>query len=187
MSSKLFLGTKLAIVLPLLVCWALLLSNCRDESSGNDSETTPEASVVGPCPSTWTPDFIPDPELYPFRSNCFQSSVGTLHYVDEGPKTAAHTVLFVHGNPNWSFLHQDAMIHAIERGHRVVSLDQPGFGLSAKPTLEEFSYLPRDQADLLDELFEHLNLNNVTIVVHDWGGPIGLAVASRHPDRISNL
>jgi haloalkane dehalogenase len=142
---------------------------------------------VGPCPDDWERPFEPDPELYPFASNCFEHELGILNYVDEGDVDSEHTILFVHGNPSWSILHQAPMIAMIEAGHRVVSLDMLGFGLSDKPSSDEFGYRPRDHAAILEEWVVALDLTNVTLVVHDWGGPMGLGMAGRQPERIANI
>lgn len=148
---------------------------------------TYDASHFGPCPASWVPTFKPDAELYPFSNNCFRHDLGTLHYVDEGSKTAPETILFVHGNPNWSFMFHDAMNYMVSKGYRVVSLDQFGFGLSDSLPPAKFDYTPRHQSEILEELVVGLDLKRITLVVHDWGGPIGLGMAGRQPDRIARL
>jgi haloalkane dehalogenase len=144
-------------------------------------------NIVGPCPDDWERPFEPDPELYPFASNCFEHELGTLHYVDEGDADSDHTILFVHGNPSWSIFFQTPMIAMIEDGHRVLSLDMLGFGLSDKPSTDDFGYRPRDHAAVFEEWVLALDLTNITLVVHDWGGPTGLGIAGRQPDRIANI
>jgi len=146
-----------------------------------------DASHFGPCPANWMPLFKPDPVLYPFKDNCFQHNLGTIHYVDEGPKDAPETILFVQGNPNWSFMFHDAMSYMIGKGYRVLAVDQFGFGLSDSLPLDKFDYTPRHQSYILEELVTGLNLTHITLVVHDWGGPIGLGMAGREPDRIARL
>jgi haloalkane dehalogenase len=142
---------------------------------------------TGDCPDNWERFFEPDPELYPFESNCFVHELGVLHYVDEGDEDSENTILFVHGNPSWSILHHSPMQAMIEAGHRVISLDNFGFGLSDKPSPDDFGYTPRDHSDVLEQLVIALDLQNITIVVHDWGGPIGLGMAGRQADRIANI
>jgi haloalkane dehalogenase len=144
-------------------------------------------NTVGSCSDDWERAFEPDPELYPFASNCFEHELGTLHYVDEGDSDSDHTILFVHGNPSWSILHQGPMIAMVEAGHRVLSLDMLGFGLSDKPSSDDFGYRPRDHSAILEEWVVALDLQNVTLVVHDWGGPMGLGMAGRQPDRVANM
>lgn len=126
---------------------------------------------TGSCPDDWERRFEPDPELYPFSSNCFIHEMGVLHYVDEVHQESEHTILFVHGNPSWSILHQAPMQAMIEEGYRVVSLDQFGFGLSDKPSPEVFDYTPRQQSIILEELVTALDLQNITLV-QDFEGEL---------------
>lgn len=93
-------------------------------------------------------------------------------------------VVFVHGNPSWSFQFR-GVINRLSADHRCIAVDHLGFGLSDKPT--SFSYLPRDHAENLASVLEGLDLHNVTLVVNDWGGPIGLSYALDHPERITRL
>jgi len=104
-----------------------------------------------------------------------------MHYIDEG--TGA-PIVFVHGNPAWSFefRHQ---IRSLSSGHRCIAADHLGFGLSDKPF--GFSYLPAEHAANLELLLKSLDLSDVTLVVQDWGGPIGLSYALNHPDLVRNL
>lgn len=146
-----------------------------------------DKGAFGDCPEGWQRLFEVDHDLYPFDSNCFRHDKGILHYVDQGPSDAEHVILFVHGNPNWSFMFHDPMAYMVEQGHRVVSLDQFGFGFSDSLPPEQFGYTPREQSIILEELVVSLNLRNITLVVHDWGGPIGLGMAGRQPTRISRL
>jgi haloalkane dehalogenase len=95
-------------------------------------------------------------------------------------------VLFVHGEPTWSFLWRKVMPPVLETGRRCVAPDLPGFGRSDKPTaLEWYSY--DRHAAAVAALVEALDLRDATVVVHDWGGPIGLRVAVEHPERISRM
>jgi haloalkane dehalogenase len=124
-----------------------------------------------------------DRSLFPFASHFLDFPEGRVHYVDEGPRTGP-TLLCVHGNPTWSFLYRD-LVAALATETRVVAADHLGFGLSDKPA--DFSYLPRDHARVLDRLVDDLGLDDVVLVVHDWGGPIGLDWATRHPDRVRGV
>ena len=126
-------------------------------------------------------DFTPDPELYPFESRWFDSSVGPVHYIDEGE---GRPLLLMHGNPDWSFLYRK-MIPLLAPHFRCIAMDYPGFGLSVHPA--NYDYLPRAHAAVVGELVEHLDLNDAVIVGQDWGGPIGYDVASRMPDRFTGL
>lgn len=122
---------------------------------------------------------------YPFASHFLQTPMGQMHYVDEGPANELSTVLAVHGNPSWSFLYR-ALIKGLSQDRRVVVPDHIGFGLSDKPD-DEAAYTLRAHIDHLEALVLDLDLKNITLVMQDWGGPIGLGVAARHPDRIKAL
>jgi haloalkane dehalogenase len=113
-----------------------------------------------------TPEWL-DTAQYPFESKYFRVSAGAMHYVDEGH---GDPVVFVHGNPDWSFSYRK-QIKALSGSHRCIAVDHIGFGLSDKP--EHWSYLPKDHAQNFSEFMESLDLHNVTLVVNDWGGPIG--------------
>ena len=118
---------------------------------------------------------------YPFNSNYFMLDAGKMHYIDEG---SGDPVVLVHGNPTWSYLYRH-MIKGLSQNHRCIAMDHIGFGLSDKP--EAWSYLPQKHAENLDVLLESLNLQNITFVVQDWGGPIGLSYALKHPEKIKRL
>ena len=126
-------------------------------------------------------DFFPDRELFPFESRWFASTVGPVHYIDEGE---GPVVLLMHGNPDWSFLYRD-IIKALGPDVRCIAPDYPGFGLSVHP--EAYGYMPVDHAAVVLELVEHLDLDDVVVMGQDWGGPISMDVASRVPDRIKGL
>ncbi|HET7483239.1 MAG TPA: haloalkane dehalogenase [Actinomycetota bacterium] len=105
-----------------------------------------------------------------------------MHRVDVG---TGDPVLCLHGEPTWSFLYR-TMIPAISEVARVVAPDLIGFGRSDKPTDRDWYSYDR-HTDSVVQLIEQLDLNGVTLVVHDWGGPIGLRVAVENPDRIARL
>lgn len=123
----------------------------------------------------------PDRAEYPFAPHHFESGDGRMHYVDEGE---GEPVVLVHGTPTWSFLYRH-LIRALSRSHRVIAPDHLGFGLSEKPA--DAPYHPEDHARRLEALLEHLALEGITLVVHDFGGPIGLSYAVRHPGRVRRL
>jgi haloalkane dehalogenase len=93
-------------------------------------------------------------------------------------------VLFVHGNPTWSFYWR-RLISAISGTHRAVAPDHLGCGLSDKP--QDAPYRLADHVDALERLVLTLDLRDITLVVHDWGGAIGMGVAVRHPDRFARF
>ena len=127
------------------------------------------------------PTFVPSPELYPFESRWLESSVGPVHYVDEGD---GRPILFLHGNPTWSFLYRH-LIRALRERFRCVAVDYPGFGLSERPG--GYGYTPMEHARVVGELVDRLELDALIVMGHDWGGPIGTAVASARADRIAGL
>lgn len=110
-----------------------------------------------------------------------------LHVVDQGPRDAAEAVLMLHGEPTWSYLYRDMIRVVTEAGHRAVAFDFPGFGRSDKPTdTDAYSYALHRAA--LIRVVEALDLRNVTLVVQDWGGLMGLSVGTLDlGDRISRL
>lgn len=127
---------------------------------------------------TYVPHFQPDHRLFPFESRWFSSDVGQVHYIDEGE---GQPLLFVHGNPTWSFLYRGIVIR-LKKRFRCIALDLPGFGLSERPTA--FDYTPAAHAEVVRSLVQQLDLQNLTIMGQDWGGPIGLRVAA---DEIARL
>ncbi len=123
--------------------------------------------------------------LYPFASQFISLDGARMHYVDEAPDdgSAQGTLLFVHGNPTWSF-HWRELILALQSKYRCVSPDHLGCGLSDKP-----DYLLRldDHIDNLTALIDKLDLHNVTLVAQDWGGAIGLGAMLRMPQRFDRI
>lgn len=122
-----------------------------------------------------------DSREYPFQQHYIRVPAGKMHYVDEG---SGDPVVFVHGNPSWSFEFRH-LIRAFAATNRCIAPDHIGFGLSDKP--EDWTYLPRDHAMNLGMLLASLDLDRITLVVGDWGGPIGLSYALGHPERIRNI
>lgn len=106
-----------------------------------------------------------------------------LSVVDEGE---GKPVLFVHGNPTWSYLWRNLMRPARGVGLRVVAPDHAGFGASDKPRDPAYYSLERHVANLR-AIVRELDLHDVTLVLHDWGGPIGMGLAVREPDRIARI
>lgn len=122
-----------------------------------------------------------DRTMYPFRTATFATDDGRMSYVDEG---AGKPVLFVHGTPSWSFEWRHAIAALAGRCRRIAP-DHLGFGLSDKPL--HAPLLPEDHARRLAALVRRLDLRDVTLVVHDFGGPIGLALLDLEPDRIAHV
>jgi haloalkane dehalogenase len=117
-------------------------------------------------------------ELYPFEDRWLDIDGSTVHYVDEG---RGPLLLLLHGNPTWSFLYRN-IIRALSDSYRCIALDYPGFGLST--ARDGYGFTPREHSRVVEKLALTLDLKDVTIMVQDWGGPIGLGFAGRHPDRI---
>jgi haloalkane dehalogenase len=105
-----------------------------------------------------------------------------IHYLDEG---AGDPVLLLHGEPTWSFLYRK-LIPSLSGVGRVVAPDYAGFGRSDKPT-ERGWYTHDRHYEVLERFVEQLDLQHVTAVVHDWGGPLGFRLAVEHPERIERL
>ncbi|NDK54371.1 alpha/beta fold hydrolase [Pontibacter fetidus] len=121
--------------------------------------------------------------LYPFAHHTLQLPAGRMHYLDEGQGDA---IVFVHGTPTWSFLWRQ-QIKSLSRNFRCIAPDHLGFGLSDKPAEHTFAYTPEAHANNLEALLAHLQVKNITLVVHDFGGPIGLRYALRYPENVKNL
>ena len=127
------------------------------------------------------PRFSPSPQLYPFESRWLETSAGRVHYVDEG---RGQPILMCHGNPTWSFLYRH-LVRALDDRFRCIAVDYLGFGLSDRPY--GFAYTPAEHAAVIGELVRELDLSELIVMGHDWGGPIGLSVASSDPGRIAGL
>jgi haloalkane dehalogenase len=131
-----------------------------------------------------TPDerFEALPE-FPFAPHYREVDGLRLAHVDEGE---GEPVVFVHGEPTWSYLWRRVIPPVVDAGYRCIAPDHAGFGRSDKPTdLGWYSY--DRHCDLFGELLERLDLHDATVVVHDWGGPIGLRAAVEQPDRIARM
>lgn len=122
-----------------------------------------------------------NPKLYPFRSNYLETSAGRLHYLDEGK---GPVLLMVHGTPAWSFSYRK-LLQSLSQDYRCIAIDHLGFGLSDKP--KEADYSPKAHAERLEQLIAHLQLNDVSLLVHDFGGPIGLSYALNRPENVSKV
>lgn len=122
--------------------------------------------------------------LYPFTSRFIERNGLRYHYLDEG---SGEPVLLVHGNPTWSFYFR-ALIKALSVRYRVIAPDHIGCGLSDKPGLDRYDYRLKSRSDDLADLITRLEFKDkLTLVLHDWGGAIGLAAALRRPEQIGRL
>ncbi len=128
-------------------------------------------------PETWR-------RLYPFESRYFERNALRMHYVDEG---AGAPIVMLHGNPTWSFYYRE-FIKAFRDTHRCIAMDHMGCGLSDRPEPDRYDYRLESRIDDVEALLDHLGVNeNVTLVVHDWGGMIGMGAALRKPQRIARI
>jgi pimeloyl-ACP methyl ester carboxylesterase len=122
---------------------------------------------------------------WPYEPRWFDSPDGRVHYVDEGPADGAPVVL-AHGNPTWGYLYRHFIVALSDAGHRAIAFDHLGFGRSDKPDRPEL-YTIRRHCERAEALLESLDLRAATVVPQDWGGPIALWWATRHPDRVRSL
>ena len=122
---------------------------------------------------------------FPFAAEFVRSDSARLHYVDEGPRNAP-PVLLVHGNPTWSYLWRHQLRDLAAAGHRCVAFDHMGFGRSDKPP-HLSAYTLRRHIDNALAVIDSLDLRDVVLVVHDWGGPIGLGAMLERADRLRGL
>jgi len=126
------------------------------------------------------PDWL-DKTEYPFSPNYFNINGCNLHYIDEGK---GETILFVHGTPSWSFDFRN-IIKSLKSSYRCIAIDHIGFGLSDKP--ENYDYSTQNHSRTLEKFVFDRQLENLTLVVHDFGGPIGLNFAIHNSDKVRNI
>ncbi|MCK4767639.1 MAG: alpha/beta fold hydrolase [Desulfobacula sp.] len=123
-------------------------------------------------------------DLYPFESKFININGHDLHYIDEGE---GEPVVMVHGNPTWSFYYRH-LIQTLSPDFRTIAPDHIGCGFSDKPDAKTYHYTLESRIKDLDTLITHLNINEkINLVLHDWGGMIGLAWAVDHIDRIDKI
>lgn len=122
--------------------------------------------------------------LYPFTSHYLDVNGLGYHYLDEGE---GDPIVMVHGNPTWSFYFRE-LIKALSPRYRTIVPDHIGCGLSDKPDNKNYDYRLKNRVDDLEVLIQNLELKEkITLVLHDWGGFIGMAYALRHPERIGRF
>jgi haloalkane dehalogenase len=131
-----------------------------------------------------TPDeVLEDLPGFDFKAHWREWEGLRLAHLDEGE---GQPVVFFHGEPTWSFLWRKVIPPVRDAGYRCIAPDLPGFGRSDKPM--DFSWYSYDtHVAATAPLLEHLDLRQATVVVHDWGGPIGLRLAVEHPERIDRI
>ena len=141
------------------------------------SLTTPEERFLNLPDWPYEPNFLDDLPGYEGLR---------VHYVDEGPKDAEHTFLCLHGQPTWSYLYRKMIPVFAESGARVVAPDWLGFGMSDKPINDDI-YGFHFHRNMMVALIEKLDLFNITLVVQDWGGLLGLTIPKDMPERFDRL
>ena len=109
-----------------------------------------------------------------------------MHYLDEGKKTDECPILMLHGNPTWSFYYRK-VVSALKEEARCIAPDHIGCGLSDKPKSSEFSYDLKSHSSNILSLLDHLQVERVKLVLHDWGGAIGLTALKDQPERIDRI
>lgn len=122
---------------------------------------------------------------FPFRANYHTWEDMRVHYVDEGPREGP-VVLMTHGMPTWSYLYRDIIPPLVDAGYRCIAPDHLGFGKSDKPTDFHWYTIAR-HTEVLTSLVVALDLQRITLMCQDWGGPTGLAQAATMPERFERL
>lgn len=120
--------------------------------------------------------------LFPFAPHYYSHQGLDMHYVDEG---SGEAVVMLHGDPTWGFLYRN-FVPPLAQHYRCIVPDQMGMGKSAVPQERSLYRLEQHRANL-EALLLHLDVRDVTLVLHDWGGPVGLGFATRHQERIKRL
>ena len=123
-------------------------------------------------------------KLLPFQGHFFERNGLKQHYLNQG---SGEPVVMVHGNPSWCYYYRN-LVAQLQQTHQCIVPDHIGCGLSDKPGDQAYDYTLESRINDLEALLEHLNINeNITLVVHDWGGMIGMGYAARYPERIKRL
>ena len=118
---------------------------------------------------------------WPYLPRFCEAAGFKQHYVDEGD---GETIICLHGEPTWGYLYRK-MIKPLSKDYRVIVPDHMGFGKSETPMNREYTL--KEHTENLSALIDDLGLNAITLVMQDWGGPIGTAYTVRHPEKVSRL
>ena len=119
--------------------------------------------------------------VYPFKSHFLQLDQHNLHYVDEG---AGKPILMLHGNPTWSFYYRN-LVKTFSTKYRTIVPDHMGCGMSDKP--QDYEYSLETHIQNAYKLIRFLDLKNITLIVHDWGGAIGFGLVTRYPELFDKI
>jgi haloalkane dehalogenase len=140
------------------------------QSYGNSAPRKPFDGAT-PSRDLLRPFDVPQ-ELFPVQHRFLELDCARIHYVDEG---AGESLLLLHGNPSWCFLYRK-IIAALRSDFRCVALDFPGYGMSDAPA--GYGFTPKEHSDVLEHFVDRLGLKDLTMMVQDWGGPIGRLLTS---------
>lgn len=122
--------------------------------------------------------------LYPFQGSYLDLGGNRLHYLDEG---SGEPLVMLHGNPTWSFYYRNLVTSVSDR-YRAIVPDHIGCGKSDKPDRDSYPYTLKQRVADLEALLESLEIkDSITLVLHDWGGMIGMAYATLHPEKIKRI
>ncbi len=138
---------------------------------------TPDARFENLADYSFAPNYVDDLEGYEGMR---------VHYIDEGPSDAEHTFLCLHGEPTWAYLYRHMIPEFVASGGRVIAPDWFGFGRSDKP-VDDADYTFHFHRNMMLRFIEKLDLSNITLVVQDWGGVLGLTLPHEMPERFSRL
>jgi len=133
-------------------------------------------------------DNLPD---YPFKPHYvelddFEGGTLNMHYVDEGPQNGTPVVM-IHGNPTWSFMWRKLIPHLADAGFRAIAIDLIGMGRSDKPTAMQDYTILRHEKWVETALWDKLALESAHIILHDWGGIVGLRAIANHLDSVKSI
>ena len=147
------------------------------------------ALSIGAC-TQLIPKFVPTVKAeanissaYPYESRFVTVEGSRIHYIETGAAAGGTPVVFVHGNPTSSYLWRN-VLPVVGKDHRAIAVDLVGMGRSDKP---DIPYSVEDFIRYFDGFMAQMNLKEVILVVHDWGGPIGIDYAMRHQDQVKGL
>ena len=140
----------------------------------------PQSGLAGPEPAIAAAETFDG--TWPFAARYSDAPGFRMHYIDEG--SGRETLLLLHGEPTWGYLFRQ-QIPAWAEHARVIAVDHMGFGKSATPS--DRTYWLQDHIDNLEAFVLDLDLRDITLVMHDFGGPVGMGLAARHPDRVRRI
>jgi haloalkane dehalogenase len=156
-----------------------------NDTAASESDSPPPLRTTRLPSDEDAPPFPnPAPDLYPFTPRLAARRGLRMSYLDEG---RGDPVVMLHGNPTWSFYYRNLVLQ-LRESYRCIVPDHIGCGLSDKPGAAEYDYSLKSRIDDLEWLLDERGLTrDLTLVLHDWGGMIGMGFAARHPDRVKRI